>query len=71
MNAILVDKRSKKIFIGNMPHVMSKHSNVQLKADVDVYRNQSLLDLNRLVTILECFYEDHQVTVLQSNPTNI
>jgi type II secretory pathway component HofQ len=69
MNAIVVDNRNKEIFIGDMPHVISRHSKNQSKTDVEVYRNQSLLDLNRIVTILECFYANYQVNVVHVDTT--
>jgi hypothetical protein len=69
MNAIVVDNRNKEIFIGDMPYVITLHSKNQSKSDVEVYRNQSLLDLNRIVTILECFYDNYNVNVIHSNPS--
>jgi hypothetical protein len=60
MNAIIVDKKNKEMIIGEMEAVLYKPSIYYDKDNVEIYKNQTLLDLNRLVVILECYYEIDQ-----------
>lgn len=60
MNAIIVDKKNKEMIIGEMEAILYKPSIYYDKENVEIYKNQTLLDLNRLVVILECYYEIDQ-----------
>jgi hypothetical protein len=60
MNAIIVDKKNKEMIIGEMELILYKLSMLYDKDNVEIYKNQTLLDLNRLVVILESYYEIDQ-----------
>lgn len=55
--------KNKEMIVGEMKIVLYKHSIHYDKDNVEIYKNQTLLDLNRLVVILECYYEIDQSMV--------
>lgn len=63
LNAILVDKENKEITIGEIEFILMSYFNHKAQENLDIYKNLTLKDLNRLVVILESYYEIEHSTI--------
>jgi hypothetical protein len=64
MIAILIRKDEKEILIGELLDVLTEYVQTKHKRNIELYKNLNLIEANRLVQILEPYYEANSIHIV-------